>query len=574
VGETHLPQGVTRRWVALRSTHSTWLLVLVLLGLTSPCARADHPSAESRSKPTTTADTATPATTPAPSAAAPAIDRQPYHIELHFSLDPSARIDQFRQAALLKQWQALVHRFVGPPWIVTIAHRTSPLANGDLEALEPSMFSGFDTSLDKIWLVRISAGKETPGLVFTGREYDTATRKLGPLQEHRAFVLADAPRVLLQFTLELFNPTALITGQEGGRALLMVRGAAIPPASEIGRVVTKGTVFVPLRLINVKDNVVVIRRILFTYLQVETMDGALARCAIVSGVRDPLTQRVSRPNTLAALGIKPGTSTLRLRFLARPDKAPAAGYTLTARAVPEGLPYELGMTDRSGRIALKSGFAKGLVILRLVAGNVEPIREFPTMPGESSEERDITVDPKPLTVKYQVQLDALRDEVIDLVALRARLEKRMEARLQGEDLEGLGQGLKEYALLPPRESFAEQLGKLKAQATKQQAESKTTAILTKNLEAQFNELQALIDRYLDNEAFTVYTEALDRKRAERNEKAKAREKSRRQAASARTASAAPAEATDVSTDQAPKAEQPAAKSKPKPAPPPAGHEPF
>ena len=49
-------------------------------------------------------------------------------------------------------------------------------------------------------------------------------------------------------------------------------------------------------------------------------------------------------------------------------------------------------------------------------------------------------------------------------------------------------------------------------------------MLTKNIQAQFNELQALIDRYLDDEAFTTYTEALDRKRAEkpRRPKAKAR----------------------------------------------------
>ena len=130
------------------------------------------------------------------------------------------------------------------------------------------------------------------------------------------------------------------------------------------------------------------------------------------------------------------------------------------------------MTDRAGRITLKPGFAKGLVVLRLLAGNTEPMVEFPLMPGETSDERDIAVDPRPLTVAFQVQLDALRDEVVDLVALRARLEKRMEARLQGEDLAGVEEGIKEYALLPPRELFAEQVQKLKEQATSQEAETK------------------------------------------------------------------------------------------------------
>jgi hypothetical protein len=443
-------------------------------------------------------------------------------------------------AILLNQWQALVRRLVGPPWVISIASRPSPLASGDLEALEAGALAKFDPSFDKIWLVRISSSEPSGGLVFAGREYDMATRRLEPLQEHKALVLADAPRALLQFALELFNPTALITGQEGGRALLMVRGAAITPASDLGAVVAKGTVFIPLRLVTRVDNSIMIRRILFTYLQVEEMRGPIARCAIVTPLRDPLTQRVSRPNTLAALGIKPGNSTIRFRFLARPDLAPAAGYTLTARTVPDGLPIEVGMTDRAGRISLKPGFAGSLVVLRLLAANVEPMVEFPIMPGETPEQRDIAIDAKPLTVNYQVQLDALRDEVIDLVAVRARLEKRLEARLQGEDYAGIEQGLNEYASLPRRDVFNQRLASLKDQAAKQQDQTKT-AVLTKNIQARFNELQALIDRYLDDEAFASYSEALERKKTQSADpaKAKAATKSRRPPASAPPATAGP-----------------------------------
>jgi hypothetical protein len=191
--------------------------------------------------------------------------------------------------------------------------------------------------------------------------------------------------------------------------------------------------------------------------------------------------------------------------------------------------------------------------------------EFPLMPGETSDEREIAIDPKPLTVAFHVQLDALRDEVVDLVALRARLEKRMEARLQGEDLSGVEEGIKEYALLPPRELFAEQLQKLKAEAMRQQAESKT-AVLTKNLQAQFNELQALIDRYLDKEALSSYTEALERKRVERGEKAKAKEKPRRPLAPVAAAPNQAADAPPAITNNAEPAAAPKAKPRPAPAP--------
>lgn len=525
----------------------------------SPAAASTQPPVKAEPAALSTPAIPAAAASPAPEA----IDRQPYRIELHLSFDHSARIDHARRAALLKQWQAQVRRFVGPPWIITIAATPSPLASGNLETLEAEACSRFDPAFDKIWLVRISAARPASGLVFTGREYDTATRRLGPLQDHTAFVLADAPRAMLQFALELFSPTALITGQEGGRALLLVRGGSIAPASEMGKVVSKGTVFVPLRLITMKDHSVAIRRIAFTYLQTQETEGAIARCAIVSALRDPLTQRVALPNTLAALGIKPGNNTLRLRFLNRPDLAPAAGYTLFARAVPDGLAHELGMTDRAGRIALKPGFADGLVVLRLVAGTAEPLVEFPMMPGESSDEREIPIDPMPLSIGYQVQLDALRDEVIDLVAQRSRLEKRMEARLQGEDLEGLEQGLKEYVLLPSRDLYADRLSKMKEQAAKQQAESKTP-VLSKNIQARFSELQALIARYLDNEAFQSYTEALERKRSERAGTAATKGSSKRQlpAAPATVQSNSPGE-TAQSAGPAPNARPQAPSAQPK-----------
>ena len=220
-------------------------------------------------------------------------------------------------------------------------------------------------------------------LEFFGREYDTATRRLGPIQRRTVAAIGDAPRELLEFSLDLFNPTAEITGQEGGRALLTVQGGALAAASPIGAVVTKGMVFQPLRLVELRDGKIQILRIPFTYLQVESVAGPVARCTITSALRDPFTKRMSRPNSLGALGLKPGTSPLVLRFVTKPDQTPAAGYMLTARQVPDGQPRELGMTDRSGRIVLKPGFASGLVVLRLLAGNVEPMVELPIMPGES-----------------------------------------------------------------------------------------------------------------------------------------------------------------------------------------------
>jgi hypothetical protein len=450
------------------------------------------------------------------------IERRPYRISLHLSFDSSARIDDAKRTELVREWQVLVRRFIGAPWIVSIADSSHALATFELDALEPAAFATM-TSFDKVWVVRVAAADAGSGLIFSGREFDLATKRVGPLQQKRVPALSDAPRAMLQFARDLFNPTAIITGQEGGRALLTVQGAVIAPASPVGAVVEKGTVFQPLRLVSLADGKVHVSNIKHSYLQVESIEGPVARCAIISSLKDPLSKRVSRPNTLAGLGLKPGNTPLKLRFVTGPEHDPAAGYTLTARLVPDGQAHEQGTTDRAGRIVLKPGFARGLVILRLLAGNVEPIVELPIMPGETADELVLSVDPKPLTVALEARLDSLRDEVVDLVALRARSEARMKARLEGEDWSGLEEELKEFAKLAPRDQFVQKLTQLKDDAAHQQAELKT-AILTKTANAQLTDLLSMVERYIDDDAFRAYSEAFDKSKTEQAAAAKAQAK--------------------------------------------------
>ena len=112
----------------------------------------------------------------------------------------------------------------------------------------------------------------------------------------------------------------MISGEEGGRALLTVRGSAIEPASPIGKVVSEGTVFQPLRLISAKDGKLVVRIIPWTYLRVESIDGPVARCAIVSGLNDPLSKRFIRG--------------LFFRKLESPGAARELYFLIAARATP------------------------------------------------------------------------------------------------------------------------------------------------------------------------------------------------------------------------------------------------
>lgn len=444
------------------------------------------------------------------------IDRQPYRIRLLLATGPQARIDRLGREQLIEQWLTLVRRFVGAPWQVEVGPEETAAPLVLSSALETAVPASAEAqakagAFDKVWLVRVDASG--PGLSFTGREYDAATRRLGPLQRLEAPVRRDAPRDFFRFTLDLFAPYAVIGERFAADVELTVRGGSLVPASPLGRVVSEGTVFQPFRVVPRPDGPPLLREVPYTYLRVESARPPGARCSFVSVYSDPFTDRVVQKTTLVALGVRPGRSATRLRFVTLPDRAPAAGYVLTARAYPDGSPRELGLTDRQGRVALAPGSADGLVIVRLLAGSAEPMIEFPLVPGVDGAEIDVPAfDPRPLTVTLETRLDSLRDAIIDLVAVRARLLARLKARFDGEDWAEAAQTLKEYATLTPTETFATELARLKDEAARQQAQTRA-AVLTKTAQARLAEVQALIERYLDDEEFKAYADALDKLRS-------------------------------------------------------------
>ncbi len=77
------------------------------------------------------------------------IEHRPYRISFHLGCDPAARFDELRRAELLREWQVLVRRFIGTPWVLSIAASSSPLCARDPATVDNAAFAGF-TDFDKV----------------------------------------------------------------------------------------------------------------------------------------------------------------------------------------------------------------------------------------------------------------------------------------------------------------------------------------------------------------------------------------------------------------------------------------
>jgi len=447
----------------------------------------------------------------APEVSKIAIGSRPYAIRAHVGFDPSARVDGTLRAVLLDDWLGLFRRFVGAPWKVDAVNESPTLSAVALDSLGSGDLKPLADGVDKVWVIQV----RRPGLalILEGRELDVLTGRLGEIHRSEVRETCDLPRGLFLLARSLFEPLAEVGEQKAGGVAFQVQGGAIDP---LGAVAPVGSVFRAFRLFLGPDGgVTEIREIPYSYFRVEERSGATARCSIIKGVGDPLTGRYARKNRVVALGIQPAMAPTKLRFLLKGDRSPAAGYKLVARAAePEAKSYEVGITDREGRVELSGNFAEGLVILRVLAGNNEPMADLPVMPGETRAERTIVFEGRAKTLDLEAKLDALRDAIVDVVATRSRLEARMKARLEGEDWAGFADAATELHKLPQRDRFESELRQIRTDAEQAETESKTL-VLTKNARAELDETQSLIARYLDDDVFRALEEAAANAKAEK-----------------------------------------------------------
>jgi len=440
--------------------------------------------------------------------AAPPIEERPYKIRAFVSFNPLTRVDARGRDRLLEGWRNLARRLVGPVWDLQIASADGPASVFRIDELTPTEIKPLGDGVDKVWLIQglVSEGE----LRLIGRELDVATGWLGSIHARTVPYTADVTRELFRLSEEIFAPFAEIGEPKGDMVPLRVQGSSLPQGQGVDVIAAPGSIFRPIRVFYKEDgSVLSVEKISFSYLRVEKREAAITSCSLIRGVRDPLTKRISRKNRLIALGIKPAPVPTRLRFVRLPDRSSAAGYVLAYRPVPVGPFRDLATTDRDGRVSIPPGFASGLVVVRLLAGKAEPMFDLPIMPGETDEIVTIPFDPKPHAIALETQLDALRDSIIDLVAVRSRLERRIKAREQGDDWPGVEGALAEFHKLPPRDGFTKRLEQLQDDAQRTEAKTKSI-VLTKNARTQLADTKALIDRYLDDELFRAYEDAAAR----------------------------------------------------------------
>ena len=222
-------------------------------------------------------------------------------------------------------------------WIVTLAEPGSSLGSVDLDAADPARsLPALARTIRSGWC---ESPAPTPSRAWFSRVASSTGSRAGSDHyndgAYPRWAMRPEPCLVRR---DLFSPFAIVTGQEGGKVILTARLPRLHRRARPDRSLPRGPYLPRCGWCRFPTSRSGSCGSASRTCRSKPSNGPSASSPIVSPYLDPLSKRDPRPHRFVALGLKPGDSPSRLRFVTKPDKGPAAGFTLTARLVPDGLP--------------------------------------------------------------------------------------------------------------------------------------------------------------------------------------------------------------------------------------------
>lgn len=503
---------------------------------TDQAAPHDSPEPQPTSVVEPTIDTAPDPAAQQPMAAALPVELQPYHVRIRIDFETALRLgEEFRRLVLTAVHDSL-ERYVGQFWLTEVTEENGTTFSGTagLKRLRADTVpsGAADEDVQKVYL--LSVASSGGGFRVAGREWDAATRQLGPLAASEiVYDRRELTETFLRVVHDLFRPVAVVEQQKSGAVLLRARGGDLPPPDEDWQPLRPGKLFESYYGFLNKDKAVDrIQQVPWTYLTTgEEVRPGVAECTVTSGLRSPLTSR-RRIQTLA-LGINRRAAATRLSLVTRPPSSrPLAGVEVEISPVQnpvedKGTGEKTGdaatlprlVANRNGVVVVNSDAApSGQPVWLLVRSGQALLARVPFVPGV----RDIEVLELPddsLRLETEGSVALLQAELVDTVARRAVLISLAKSRAKDNQWAAVDDLLKQLGAMPRAQNFLGKLNAIRIPA-RQTARARRDRTTELRIDKLCDETAELVTNYLDEEKLTELREELAELRQVAEEQAK------------------------------------------------------
>ncbi len=414
-------------------------------------------------------------------------EHTPYSIQVYLASRGEASNDAL--PAIADHLSDRADTVVGGGWKLQVDVAPPALAQAITDGwdnMKPEHVPLPETEPDKVVVLVIDAGSMP---VIEAREFDCRARQFGPIQRR---AVAQAWRIRREAFLALtsaFTPLARVEPLEDKQVRLHLRAAEFEPRDPAWHWAKPGDLFRCVLRINERSGTVrTAEEIAWTLLEAESVDARGVMCHLESGVRGALSSRRGRFE-LFALGIRPSTGSTRLEIRSRtPDARPLAGYDVYSTDRDGAQVERIGRTDRTGTVTVPAGERSYRILL--IRDGQELLARLPMAPGQSPVlTARIPDDQQRLEVEAFVV--GMQESVVDLVARRAVLLARAEARLDANDLPEAEKLIEQLRRMETREQLQQRI------ATERRRFASEDPAIQRKIDRLFDDTAKLLGRYLN-----------------------------------------------------------------------------
>jgi hypothetical protein len=399
-------------------------------------------------------------TSPAGAADVPAWEIAPYRVHVTLAIDDAARPQGNLSTELARGVEQRIATALRPLWQTTLI--TEPDAAARRFAIDPQPI-GWDEmtseqhAFDKLMWLGIEA--HATGYRLTCREFDAYTRRWGPTLRRDVAQSASLTEAAFRLLTDAFTPLARVEApNDEGVSQLVMKGGALPRAEGADLLVAPGDVYLPLLRRTGRGGELVENGIVgipWTYLVTTEPSRSGWESQVESALRGALSGRRRGGIEQIAISLRNAPDPPRVRFYARSSRdQPLIGYEVFRLPGPKAAPVLIGLTDRNGEIVVPpEGGPVSTLLLRsdgqvlaklLVAAGTAPTIDAP-----------IADDAIRLAAQGEVQ--AVREELIDVVARRAILIARIQSHLKKGEGARARELMDELTDLPTSSAFVRRI---------------------------------------------------------------------------------------------------------------------
>jgi hypothetical protein len=434
-------------------------------------------------------------------------EASPYRIGASLAIDAPGDLAAQLAAELPGYLHDRVNTSIGVVWRLKTELAHGPLRQRMLRGLDD--FSTEDVANapegeDKRLLLSVRA---TPwGYELTAREFDRYVERWGPPIERTVRQRDALAEQLFELAVQAISPLAHVRqdSKNPRQVAFDLRGSDLPASGPDFAWTRPGDVFQPMLRRTTRDGVLVpggVTIIPWTYLEVvESPASATQPLARIRNVTQrPLGVRRGRVEQIA-IGLRndPGDMTLELRSRVEKEK-PLVGYDVLAQNMDEKETRLLGASNSAGDVTVSPG--KSAVQMLYVKSGGLTLAALPVVPG--AEDRvEVWLPDDDMRLRAAARLEALREDIVDLVARRTIYIARIRQRINDKNLQDARRLLASLDELPGQSQFNIALDR-----ESQELRSKDVQV-QRRIDRLFAETRTALGKFLDPQPIGVLHEEL------------------------------------------------------------------